>query len=63
VEECQWQARGGEIDVLREAEHLIKSAKGIDISSWPHAKLNQELNRLADAKDILRREGVLYESC
>jgi hypothetical protein len=61
IEERKRHARGAEIDVLREADQLIRDARKIDISAWSHAKLDEELNRLADAHEVLRHEGVLYE--
>jgi hypothetical protein len=42
---------------------LIRSAHDIDISQWLDDTLNEELNRLADAHQILASEGVPYESC
>jgi DNA primase len=62
LEERKEETRGAAIDVAREAEQLVKTAKGIDISRWSDAKLDQELDRIADAYDVLRREGVMYES-
>jgi hypothetical protein len=44
------------IDLLRESEGLIRSAKGINISAWSPERLNQELNRLADAYGKLEEE-------
>lgn len=48
--------QGVHIDLLRESEGLIQSAKGIDISAWSPEQLDQELNRLADAYRILEEE-------
>jgi hypothetical protein len=48
--------QGVRIDLVRESEGLIRSAKGIDISPWSPERLNQELNRLADAYRILEEE-------
>ena len=55
-------ARGLTLDVVREAERFIHSARGIlDSHTWSPAKRHRIMNRLADAYEVLRREGVLYE--
>lgn len=48
---------GLRIDLLRESECLIQAARGINISAWDPERLNQELNRLADAYRRLEEEG------
>ncbi len=59
----QHHARGLTADVLREAERLVQSARGIpDSHTWPHAKRDRILNQLADTYAVLDREGVLYAS-
>ena len=40
-------------DTLREAEKLIRHARGLDISAWSPTRLDRELNRLADVYDLL----------
>lgn len=48
--------RGHQVDVMREAECLIKAARSIDISGWSPNRLNQELERLARAYAALEKE-------
>lgn len=63
--EKQQKASGGEVDLVREAARLVKSAVNIDISAWSIERLDAALNGthgLADAYEILHRDGVLYES-
>lgn len=63
--EKQQKASGGEVDLVREAAWLVKSAVNIEISSWSDDRLDTALNGahgLADAYEILHRDGVLYES-
>ncbi len=43
-------------DARREAERLIQSACGISIDDWSPAQLDNRLNTLADAYDLLWRE-------
>ena len=55
-------ARGLTLDVVREAERFIHSSRGIlDSHTWSTAKRHRIMNQLADAYEVLRREGVLYE--
>ncbi|HKQ34018.1 MAG TPA: hypothetical protein VJT11_01805 [Nitrospiraceae bacterium] len=49
-------AEGRRLDTLRQAEHLIQSARGISIEAWSDDKLNAELNRLGDAYALLDSE-------
>jgi hypothetical protein len=51
------EAEGRHINVLRQAEHLIQSARGISIEGWSDDKLNAELNRLGDAYALLDSEA------
>lgn len=63
--EKQQKASGGEVDMIREADRLVKRAVNIDISDWSDGRLDSALNGahgLADAYEILHRDGVLYES-
>lgn len=53
----QWQLKGFQIDVIREAECLIQSACGIDISTWGTERLNRELDRLACAYATFGKES------
>jgi hypothetical protein len=43
-------------DALREAEMLIRSARGICIDSWSDEHLHAAMNRLADAYELLEKE-------
>lgn len=64
VREMQYKASGGAVDQVREAERLTKGATNIDISCWSDERLHAALNGkagLADAYEILHRDGVLYE--
>jgi hypothetical protein len=45
-------------DAFREAERLIELARGLDITMWSDDQLDRELNRLADAYDLLWAEGM-----
>jgi hypothetical protein len=40
-------------DLLREAEHFIRTARGLDINTWSDTKLDAVLDRLGDAYAIL----------
>jgi len=51
------QARGRRTDARRQAEYLIQSARGLDISHWSNDELNKRLNALGDAYKILEAEG------
>src|SRR5262249_4789321 len=50
-------AVGRRMDTLREAEYVVRSAIGIPIEGWSHAKLNATLNMLADAHERLWEES------
>ena len=47
---------GLRVATLREAEAVIRHAQGIDISTWSHTRLDRELNRLADAYELMEQE-------
>lgn len=47
------KARGRKNDLLRHAEYLVQSARGINIEAWSPAQLDTRLNRVADAYDVL----------
>lgn len=49
-------ARGRSTDLLRHAEYLIHSARGMTIDTWTPAQLDKRLNRLADAYAVLWEE-------
>jgi hypothetical protein len=64
VKREEYKARGGTVDTVREAERLVGSAMNIDISGLSEEQLNAALNGkngVADAYDVLHRDGVLYE--
>jgi hypothetical protein len=50
------RARGRKADLLRHAEYLIQSTRGITIDTWTPAQLDKQLTRLADAYDVLWEE-------
>lgn len=50
------KAKGRSIDLLRHAEYLIHSVRGINIDTWTPAQLDKRLNCLADAFDVLWEE-------
>jgi hypothetical protein len=52
-------AAGLAADILREADTLVKSANGLDISTWSNERLHRELNRLAEAYALLDAEGLM----
>lgn len=54
------EADGLKIDRLREAEYLILSARGLDISNWSDEQLDQALNPLADAYELLGKEAPCH---
>lgn len=49
------------IDARREAERLIRTARGIDISEWTDGQLDAALNRLAAAHAVLSKEADYYD--
>lgn len=55
------RARGRYNDLLRQAEYLVQSARGMDISAWSPAQLDKRLNALADAYAVLEEER--HEQC
>ena len=50
--------QGTLIDALREADFFVRSRRGVDISTWTDARLNDELNSLADAYCLLESEDL-----
>ena len=55
------RARGRKNDLLKHAEYLVQSARGMDISGWPSTQLDKRLNALADAYAVLEEER--HEQC
>ena len=58
IREQQREQQGTLVDVLREADYFIRSRHGLDISTWTEAKLDDELNALADAYHLLENEDL-----
>ena len=56
--EQQREQQGTLVDVLREADYFIRSRRGLDISTWTEAKLDDELNALADAYHLFENEDL-----
>ena len=56
--ERQAEQDGDVIDSLREAEYFVQSRRGLDISTWTDATLDDELGALADAYLLLEREKL-----
>ncbi len=54
--ERQRRTDGLRVATLRQADDVIRHARGIDISRWSHARLDHELNRLADAYELIEQE-------
>ncbi len=54
--QLQRRSDGLRVATLREAEAVIRHARGIDISTWSHTRLDRELNRLADAYGLMEQE-------
>lgn len=52
------QQQGTLIDALKEADTFIQSRRGIDISTWSHDRLNDELHALAFAYHLLESEDL-----
>ncbi|MEO6553981.1 MAG: hypothetical protein ABIO96_05480 [Nitrospiraceae bacterium] len=52
-------ARGRKTDLLKHAESLVQSARGLNIEAWTPAQLDKRLNVLADAYDVI--EGDRHE--
>lgn len=50
------RVRGRKADLLKQAEYLIQSARGMSIDTWTPAQLDKRLNCLADAYDVLWEE-------
>lgn len=50
------RASGRKADLLKHAEYLVQSARGMTIDAWTPAQLDKRLNRLADAYEVLWEE-------
>jgi len=50
------KARGRRNDLLKHAEYLVQSARGMTIDTWTPAQLDKRLNCLADAYAVLWEE-------
>lgn len=50
------KARGRKADLLKHAEYLVLSARGMSIEAWSPAQLDNRLNYLADAYEVLWEE-------
>lgn len=49
---------GFTIDALREADYFARSRQGLDIAAWGHECLNDELDALATAYELLWAEEI-----
>jgi hypothetical protein len=49
---------GFTLDALREADYFTRSRQELDISTWTHERLNDELDTLADAQALLWTEEL-----
>ncbi|NOS79104.1 MAG: hypothetical protein HOP35_14280 [Nitrospira sp.] len=47
------KAKGRNTDLLKHAEYLVQSARGMTIDTWTSAQLDKRLNCLADAYAVL----------
>ena len=54
----QNEVDGFTIDALREAEHFVRSRRGLDISAWSLECLHDELDALGDAYTLLECEAL-----
>lgn len=54
-------AAGCHADTLRDAEHMIRAARGLDISRWSDEQLDQAMGAIAAAHAVLSEEGDYYE--
>lgn len=50
------KATGRNTDLLKHAEYLVQSARGMTIDTWTPAQLDKRLNCLADAYAVLEGE-------
>jgi hypothetical protein len=61
AKDAAYQAEGRQLDLQRDAEAVIRTAQGIDISNWSDEQLDAGLNRLADAYAACPRGEPEYE--
>lgn len=52
------EVAGFTLDALREADYFVRSRQGLDIAAWNHERLNEELNALAEAHELLWAEEI-----
>lgn len=55
------QAAGCHADTLRDAEHMIRAARGLDISRSSDEQLDRAMGAIAAAHAVLSEEGDYYE--
>ena len=60
AQQAAYDHEGRRLDLLREAETLIRTARNITIESWSDERLHRELLRLGAAYQLLGSETV-YE--
>ncbi|MFY9268335.1 MAG: hypothetical protein WAO55_01155, partial [Candidatus Manganitrophaceae bacterium] len=48
----------GKSAVFREADRVVESARGLDISAWTEAELDSAMNMVSDAHKILFKERI-----
>ena len=58
LREQQAYQEGTLIDALKAADDFVSSRRGLEISGWSNEKLNNELNALADAYQLLESEDL-----
>jgi hypothetical protein len=56
AERVRQRTRRRRIDAIREAEAVIRSATKVDISKWSDEQLDEAMNRVCNAYDVLLRE-------
>lgn len=56
AQQASARVTGRHNDLLRQAEYLIQSARGMTIDTWTPAQLDKRLSCLADAYDVLWEE-------
>ena len=58
LREQQAHQEGLMIDALKAADDFVSSRRGLDINTWSEEKLQNEINALADAYQLLESEGL-----
>lgn len=59
AQQAAYDHEGRRLDLLREAEALIRTARNITIESWSDERLHRELLRLGAAYHLLEREAQI----